>query len=46
MEDGKELDKTKTQKAIVGSGIKMVSLEKSETVMPATAYQITVGGGG
>lgn len=46
MEDGKELDETKTKKAIVGKGIKMTSFDKSETEKPALAYQIKVTGGG
>ena len=46
MQDGKSLDQSATQKAIVGKGLKMVSYEKTETVVPAKAYQLQVAGAG
>lgn len=46
MKDGMTLDKRKTKKAIVSKGLKMVSLEQSETEIPASAYQLKASGTG
>jgi len=46
MEDGKTLDKSATEKAIVGKGLKMTSYEKTETVVPDKAYELAVTGTG
>ncbi len=46
MNDGKELDEAKIQKAITGKGLKMTSFAKSEAIVPDMVYQLKVSGGG
>lgn len=46
MEDGRELDKEKTTKALVAQGLGLASFEKQESAVPEAAYLLTVTGTG
>jgi len=46
MEDGKELDKDKSTKAIVAKGLKLTSYEQGTVETPALAYTLKVTGAG
>lgn len=46
MDEGKELDKEKTTKALKAKGLPLKSFEKTDTAIPAAAYQLKVAGTG
>ncbi|BDS09013.1 hypothetical protein NT6N_40530 [Oceaniferula spumae] len=46
MEDGKELDKKKSTKAIVDKGLQLNSYEKTDVTIPDSAYNLKVSGTG
>jgi len=46
MKDGQKLDKEKTAKALTEKGLSVKTFEKTETPIPAEAYQLAVAGTG
>lgn len=46
MQDGIELDKEKTSKALTEKGLPVKTFAKTETKIPAEVYQLTVAGTG